>query len=73
MTLSPGTKVRLLTGPIGTVHYLTPTRFTDVTLDAGYETDVADVPHTEPGWVYLNTDADEIIAPISEDFVEVVA
>ena len=67
----PGTKVQVKHGPLGVTHYKKPFKFVNGhDLQVGYETDVADVPHAEPGWFFLNTDNDELIAPVSADYVK---
>lgn len=70
--LEPGTRVRLLSGPMGAVVFDRQTRFVEETFPAGYETDVSDVPHSEPGWIYLNTERDEVIIPVAVGMVEAV-
>lgn len=71
--LSPGTRVRLLTGPMGAVIWNQPYHFIDETFQAGYETDVSDVKCDTPGWIYLNTERDEVVIPVDARAVEVIA
>lgn len=69
----PGTRVRTLIGPLGAVVWDRPHTFIDETFAAGYETDVSDVPCGVAGWVYLNTERDEVVIPISVGALEVIA
>lgn len=68
--LSPGTRVRLIKGPMGAVIFDQPHRFVDQTFSAGYETDVSDVPCATEGWVYLNTEDDRVVIPVHPSSVE---